>query len=94
LQQSKHILTPGQQAYIGWGDMKNWFIPVAVVGLSGLGIMVASERGREKLRNAFDRLVEHGDPLGEFNNFLDDQLTSIQRALDNLAAALEDGEQA
>jgi len=94
LQQSKHILTPGQQAYIGWGDMKSWFIPVAVAGLSGLGIMVASERGREKLRYAFDRLVEHGDPLGEFNNFLDDQLTSIQRALDNLAAALEDGEQA
>jgi hypothetical protein len=74
--------------------MKNWFIPVAVVGLSGLGIMAASERGREKLRYAFDRLIEHGDPLGEFNNFLDDQLTSIQRALDNLAAALEDGEQA
>jgi len=94
LQQSKHILTPGQQAYIGWGDMKNWFIPVAVVGLSGLGIMVASERGREKLRYAFDRLLEHGDPLGEFNNFLDDQLTAIQRALDNLAAALEGGEQA
>jgi hypothetical protein len=94
LQQPKHILALGQQAYIGWGDMKNWFIPVAVVGLSGLGIMVASERGREKLRYAFDRLVEHGDPLGEFNNFLDDQLTSIQRALDNLAAALEDGEQA
>ncbi len=70
--------------------MKNWFIPIAVVGLSGLGLVVASERGREKLRHAFDRLVEHGDPLGEFNNFLDDQLTSIQRALDNLAAALEE----
>ena len=74
--------------------MKNWFIPFAVVGLSGLGIIVASEQGRKKLLYAFDRLVENGDPLGEFNNFLDDQLTSIQRALDNLAAALEGGEQA
>jgi len=70
--------------------MKNWFIPVALVGLSGLGLMVASERGREKLRRGFDRLVEHGNPIGEFNNFLDDQLTSIQRALDSLAAALEE----
>ena len=70
--------------------MKNWFIPVALVGLSGLGLMVASERGREKLRRGFDRLVEHGDPFGEFNNFLYDQLTSIQRALDSLAAALEE----
>jgi hypothetical protein len=58
--------------------------------LSGLGLMVASERGREKLRRGFDRLVEHGDPLGEFNNFLDDQLTAIQRTLDHLAAALEE----
>jgi hypothetical protein len=52
--------------------------------------MVASQRGREKLRHAFDRLAEHGDPLGEFNNFLDDQLTAIQRTLDHLAAALEE----
>jgi len=70
--------------------MKNWFIPVAVVGLSGLGLVVASERGRAKLRHAFDRLVEHGDPLGEFNHFLDDQLTAIQKALDSLAEALEE----
>jgi hypothetical protein len=70
--------------------MKNWFIPVAVVGLSGLGLMVASERGRQKLIRAFDHLVAHGDPIGEFNHFLDDQLSSIQKALDSLAAALEE----
>ncbi|HSM84772.1 MAG TPA: hypothetical protein VLT16_01415 [Candidatus Limnocylindrales bacterium] len=72
--------------------MKNWLIPVAVLGLSGLGLVCASERGREQMRGLFDRLMEHGDPLGEFNKFVDDQLTTIQRTLDNLAQTLEDSQ--
>lgn len=72
--------------------MKNWLIPVAVLGLSGLGLVCASERGREQMRGFFDRLMEHGDPLGEFNKFVDDQLTTIQRTLDNLAQTLEDSQ--
>lgn len=69
--------------------MKNWLIPIAVLGVSGLGLLCASERGREQVRNLFDRLLEHGDPLSEFNKFVDDQLTAIQNALDSLAQALE-----
>lgn len=72
--------------------MKNWLIPVAVLGLSGLGLVCASERGREQMRGFFDRLMEHADPLGEFNKFVDDQLTTIQRTLDNLAQTLEDSQ--
>ena len=70
--------------------MKNWLIPVAVLGVSGLGLLCASERGREQVRNLFERLLEHGDPLSEFNKFVDDQLTAIQNALDSLAEALEE----
>ncbi len=70
--------------------MKNWLIPVAVLGVSGLGLLFASERGREQVRGFFDRLLEHGDPLGEFNKFVDEQLSVIQRTLDSLAAALEE----
>jgi hypothetical protein len=72
--------------------MKNWFIPIAVLGVSGLGLLFASERGREQVRAFFERLVEHGDPLGEFNKFVDEQLTAIQHALDSLAEALEEPE--
>jgi hypothetical protein len=60
--------------------MRNWLFPAAVVGLSGLGLLFASERGRERVRDFVDRLLEHGDPLGEFSKFV---------ALDSVAAALE-----
>jgi len=69
--------------------MKNWFIPIAVVGLSGLGLLCISEKGQEKVQELFDRLSRARDPLSEFNSFLDQQLTSIQRSLDHLAEALE-----
>lgn len=76
--------------------MKNWLLPIAVLGVSGLGLVCATEGGREQLRAFFDRLSKHGDPLGEFNKFLDDQLNAIQRTLDTLAEALEEarGDQA
>jgi hypothetical protein len=70
--------------------MKNWFIPLAVLGVSGLGLLCASERGRGQVRAFFDRLLENGDPLGEFNKFVDEQLTAIQHALDSVAEALEE----
>lgn len=72
--------------------MKNWFLPVAVLGLSGLGLVFASERGRARLDGFFDRLMEHGDPVGEFAKFVDEQLDSIQRTLDGLAQALDETE--
>jgi hypothetical protein len=70
--------------------MKKWYLPVTVLGLSGLGLLFASERGRQRVRQAFEKLIEHGDPLGEFNKFCEDQLEMIQRNLDRLSEALED----
>jgi hypothetical protein len=62
-------------------------IPVTVLGLSGLGLLCTSDRGQEQMRALFDRASRHGDPLGEF---LEGQLTAIQRTLDDLAEALEE----
>ena len=72
--------------------MKKWALPVTVLGLSGLGLLLSSDRGRERVRRAFDKLVEHGDPLGEFNKFCEEQLDMIQRNLDRLAEALQDSQ--
>jgi hypothetical protein len=69
--------------------MKNWFLPVTVLGLSGLGLLFASERARDRVRRAFDHIIEHSDPLNEFNKFCEEQLDNIQRNLDLLAEALE-----
>ena len=51
--------------------------------------MFATDRGREQLRNFFDRMASSDDPLGEFNNAVEEQLQNIQRALDQLSEALE-----
>ena len=72
--------------------MKNWVLPVAVFGLSGLGLLCTSERGRDQLNRFFNRLMEHGDPVGEFGKVVDEQLASIQHALDGLAQALDKSE--
>ncbi|HEV7676601.1 MAG TPA: hypothetical protein VGQ12_18880 [Candidatus Angelobacter sp.] len=70
--------------------MKNWFVPATLLGLSGLVLVFASEKGRERIRLLFDDLLEHGDPLTEFNKFCEDQLDAIQQNLDRVAKALEE----
>ncbi len=70
--------------------MKNWLIPLTVLGLSGLALFYASDRGRTQLKAVFNRVARDGDPLGDFNRFLDDQLDAIQRTLDDLSDALEE----
>ena len=70
--------------------MKNWFVPIAVLGLSGLGLLCVSERGREQMRAFFGRMAQTGDPLGEVNKVFDEQLNAIQNTLDRLAEALEE----
>jgi hypothetical protein len=72
--------------------MGKWFLPVTVLGLSGLGLVFASERGRERLLSFLDRMAEHGDPLGEFNKLCEEQLHNIQSGLDRLADALNESE--
>ena len=70
--------------------MKNWFLPATLLGLSGLALVFASDKGRERVRHLLDNLLEHGDPLGEFNKFCEEQLDTIQKNLDRLSEALED----
>lgn len=69
--------------------MKNWLLPIAVLGLSGIGLVCASRRGRRKLHVFFDHMTQGRDPLGELDNAIEGQLDTIQRALDHLSQALE-----
>ena len=69
--------------------MKNWLLPIAVLGVSGIGLLCASERGRTQLRSLFDRLARSEDPFGEFNEAVESQLDHIQQTLDQLSEALE-----
>ena len=69
--------------------MRNWLLPVIVLGVSGVGLVFASDRGRRKVHTFFDRVSQAQDPLGEFNKALDKQLANIQQTLDQLSEALE-----
>ncbi len=71
--------------------MKNWFAPLAILGVSGLGLACASTRVQARMRDVFDQLAHSKDPFGDINKFFDEQLRNIQHALDLLAEAL--GEQ-
>jgi len=70
--------------------MKNWVAPMMLLSLSGLGLVCASEWGREGLRAFFARLGSGESPIGDVNKFLEDQLNAIQDTLDRLAGALEE----
>jgi hypothetical protein len=70
--------------------MKNWYLPATVLGLTGLALFLGSERGRERARRFVDDFLEHGDPIGEFGKFCEEQLETIQQSLDRLSEALEE----
>lgn len=70
--------------------MKNWVVPAILVGLAGLGLVVASERVREQVRGLFDQIADGADSLGDFSKFCDEQLGAIQNTLDRLAQAMEE----
>jgi hypothetical protein len=69
--------------------MKNWYLPVLVLGVSGVGLLFATEKGRERVLAFFDRVAKSEDPLGTFNQALEEQVENIQNALDRLSQALE-----
>lgn len=69
--------------------MKNWLLPIAVLGVSGLGLVFANDRARSRVKKFIDRLAASEDPFGEFNQAVESQLEYIQRTLDQLAEALE-----
>jgi hypothetical protein len=70
--------------------MKNWYLPATVLGLTGLALIFSSERRRERVRRFVDDFIDHGDPIGEFGKFCEEQLETIQESLDRLSEALEE----
>ena len=70
--------------------MRNkWYVPVAVVGLSGLGLLFLTARGRTALRWLFENLHRAPDALLGWNEAAQRELDHIQSALNRVASTLQ-----
>jgi hypothetical protein len=69
--------------------MRKWYMPVAVMGVSGVGLWLLSDRGRKAIRWLIEAF--HGDPntLREWNDSAQSELDRIQAALNRIAESLE-----
>ncbi len=69
--------------------MRKWYVPVTVLGITGLGVLVLTERGRAALRWMYENLHRAPDTLLEWNEAAQRELDRIQTALNRVADSLE-----
>lgn len=69
--------------------MRKWYVPATVVGLSGLGALLLTERGRAGLRWMLENVQRAPDRLLEWNDSAQHELERIQTSLNRVASTLE-----
>lgn len=69
--------------------MRRWYLPLTVIGLSGVGAFLLSERGRATLHKLLEKFWDAPDRLLDWEGSLDNELDRIQAALDTIAESLE-----
>lgn len=69
--------------------MRKWYVPLALVGISGVGALVLSESGRRALRWMWDHAHDAPEALADFNERVEGELDRIQKTLNRLADSLE-----
>lgn len=67
------------------GSMRKWYVPLAVLGIAGLGALLLTDRGRQTLR----WLSENLQRAVEWNEAAQRELDRIQIALNRVAESLE-----
>jgi hypothetical protein len=74
--------------------MRKWNLPMTVLGLGGLGVvgllgvLAGTERGRSIVRSFAEDFLASPDRLDDWNEAVQEELESIQSAIDALAQAL------
>jgi hypothetical protein len=73
------------------GDaMRRWYLPMTVVGLSGVGMLLFTERGRRSLEWLVEHLPEAPKHFAEWNETAQRELDRIQETLNRVAESLGD----
>jgi hypothetical protein len=70
-------------------DRKKWFVPAALMGMGGMGLLLLSDRGRSAMRWARHRFQDAPEQLQDWNERVQQEVTRIQQQLDELANRLE-----
>ncbi len=68
--------------------MRRWYVPLTVLGLSSIGVVLLSERGRSAVRALFRDFGRASNRLLVWNDGLQDELDGIQAMLDRIAESL------
>lgn len=69
--------------------MKRWFLPLTLLGMGGLGALLLSEPGRKALTWVNDRVEDAPERSAGWNETTQLELNRIQKALNQVAEALE-----
>jgi len=69
--------------------MRRWYLSMTVIGLSGIGALLLTERGRATLHKVLEKFWEAPDRLLEWNDNLQSELDRIQVALDQIAETID-----
>jgi hypothetical protein len=65
--------------------MRRWYVPLAVLGVGGIGLLFLTDRGRQALRWIAGNLSH----AAEWNEAAQRELDRIQIALNRVAESLE-----
>jgi len=68
--------------------MRRWAVPLAVLGVGGVGALMFTPRGRTAIRWIFRRMEEAPEHIAQWNETAQNELEKIQAALNELAESL------
>ncbi len=68
--------------------MRKWYVPLTVIGISSLGVICLTDRGRKAVRWAFENMHRAPGALLEWNEAAQRELDRVQTALDRVAESL------
>jgi hypothetical protein len=73
--------------------MRKWYVPLAVLGLGGLGVVLATEGGRRAVRRIADVLEDAPEHIDSLSEAIQDEVATIQEAINSIASALDGSRQ-
>ena len=69
--------------------MRKWYVPMAVVGVGGLGALLLTYAGRRRLAWLWDNAHRTPETLLQWNEAAQRELDRIEEALNRVAQSLE-----